>query len=103
MAIRKVVVFVVALVVVWEACDGFGLCNLQQQDLMACQPAVAKDHPAKPSAGCCKAIKVLTPEDIECLCDVKNNKPNLLHYFGVDPGRCMQLPGLCEYPVAVNC
>uniref|UniRef100_A0A7C8ZX92 Bifunctional inhibitor/plant lipid transfer protein/seed storage helical domain-containing protein n=1 Tax=Opuntia streptacantha TaxID=393608 RepID=A0A7C8ZX92_OPUST len=105
MGAGKVVVIVLVMVVVWEAAttNGLSICNLQEQDLKACEPAVKATNPSKPSQECCDAIKRMSPKDIRCLCDYKNKKPSVLELVGVDPTRAMELPSLCEAPVQVNC
>lgn len=100
------VLLVVVMAAVWGATRTNGLsilCNLQEQDLEACEPAVKTTNPVKPSQECCDAIKRLGPKDIRCLCDYKNKKPTVFELLGVDPTRAMQLLSLCESPVQVNC
>ncbi|XP_021762705.1 putative lipid-transfer protein DIR1 [Chenopodium quinoa] len=100
MAMRKAVLFLAMMVAISGACNG--ACNLNVQDLMTCKPAVATSNPTSPSPACCNMVKGLNADDIQCLCNYKNNQPSLLRAFGVDPNRCTQLPAMCNLS-PINC
>ncbi|RVW34355.1 putative lipid-transfer protein DIR1 [Vitis vinifera] len=69
-------VLVVAVVV--EGSEGFSLCNMSEDDLMTCKPAVSKPSPVDPSPECCKA---LSGADLTCLCSYKNSET--LRFLGL--------------------
>lgn len=73
------------------------LCNITEDGLNACKPAVTAPNPADPSQDCCNALQ---GADLKCLCDYKNNHPLLLSVLGIDPDLAMKLPAKCNIPNA---
>ena len=86
---------VVAAAVVAE---GFKLCNMSEDDLEKCKPAVSKPTPAGPSTECCKA---LSGADLTCLCSYKNSET--LPLLGIDPDLAMALPAKCKLTPPSQC
>nr|DAD43504.1 TPA_asm: hypothetical protein HUJ06_001734 [Nelumbo nucifera] len=74
------------------------LCNMSENDLLACKPAVSKQNPADPSPACCKA---LSSADLSCLCSYKNSI--LLPSLGINPDFAMQLPTKCNLNPPAKC
>lgn len=70
---------------------GAVLCNMTQDGLMACKPAVTQPNPTKPTASCCAALKTA---DLKCLCSYKNSM--LLPTMGIDPTLALGLPTQCK-------
>ncbi|KAJ9697492.1 hypothetical protein PVL29_009352 [Vitis rotundifolia] len=89
-------VLVVAIVV--EGSEGFSLCNMSEDDLMTCKPAVSKPSPVDPSPECCKA---LSGADLTCLCSYKNSET--LPFLGIDPDLAMALPSKCNLTPPASC
>ncbi|MQL94669.1 hypothetical protein Taro_027329 [Colocasia esculenta] len=75
-------------------------CNMTQEGLNACKPAVTKSNPADPSLACCAA---LSSADLGCLCNFKNTNPKTMRLMGVDPDLAMKLPAKCNIPPPANC
>ncbi|KAG0476799.1 hypothetical protein HPP92_013640 [Vanilla planifolia] len=87
---------------VWAA-DTWKLCNMTQEGLAACRPAISEPaqkgaSPPGPTDACCAA---LGNADLACLCGYKNS--GLLSYFGIDPDLAMQLPVKCNLPAPAKC
>ena len=104
MAISKLMSFLVIIVSVWRLSHGD--CSLEANmidNLMKCKPAVALTNPENPTAVCCTMVQSLKQDDIQCLCDYKVNKGDLLRLAGVDPDRCTQLPKLCGLDMVADC
>ncbi|OVA08685.1 Bifunctional inhibitor/plant lipid transfer protein/seed storage helical domain [Macleaya cordata] len=75
------------------------LCNMTQDDLVTCKPAVTKSNPpVDPSMACCTA---LSKADFTCLCSYKNSM--VLPSFGIDPDLAMQLPVKCKLSSSTKC
>ncbi|KAK6940449.1 Bifunctional inhibitor/plant lipid transfer protein/seed storage helical domain [Dillenia turbinata] len=62
------------------------LCNMSEDDLMSCKPAVTEPNPVDPSPECCKAVM---GANLTCLCSYKNSL--WLPILGIDPDLAMQL------------
>ncbi|KAL1816907.1 hypothetical protein DCAR_0521316 [Daucus carota subsp. sativus] len=88
-------VMVVAMVVKMEAID---LCNMSEDGLMACKPAVTAPEPADPTAECCQA---LSGADLSCLCSYRNSF--VLPSLGIDPDLALALPSKCNLTPPANC
>jgi len=73
-------------------------CNMTQQGLLACLPAITGMAPAMPSAQCCFA---LANTNLSCLCACKNSP--LLSYLHIDPKLAMQLPAICWLLMPKQC
>ncbi|KAL5702930.1 hypothetical protein ACHQM5_028089 [Ranunculus cassubicifolius] len=94
-----ILVLMVSMVIFFEVSSVFSLCNLSDDELNTCKPAVAKTDPVAPSAECCTAAGKV---DWSCLCSYKNSL--WLPLYGIDPDRVMQLPVLCgSSSTHVNC
>jgi len=98
MAGGKVAVSVLFAVVMVAATtvNGLSICNIPEDDLHSCKPAVDTTNPIDPTDQCCTVVKGLTAEQVKCLCDYKTTEPSVLWLGGVDPARAMELPGLCN-------
>ncbi|GMH02453.1 hypothetical protein Nepgr_004292 [Nepenthes gracilis] len=78
--------------------DGLSLCNINQEGLVACKPAVTKPNPIDPSADCCQA---LNGANLTCLCSYRSSP--FLPALGIDPDLCMALPAKCDLQTPANC
>ncbi|KAF9606067.1 hypothetical protein IFM89_023090 [Coptis chinensis] len=74
------------------------LCNLNQDDLITCKPAVTKPNPVDPTSDCCTA---LTKANLTCLCSYKNSM--VLPLYGIDPDLAMKLPEKCSLTPPTTC
>lgn len=74
------------------------LCNMSEDGLMACKPAVTQPNPVDPSPECCKS---LTGADLKCLCSYKNSPEIAL--LGIDPILATKLPAKCNLTPPANC
>ncbi|KAG9446451.1 hypothetical protein H6P81_012579 [Aristolochia fimbriata] len=75
------------------------ICNLTEEDLMACKPSVSGTNPVDPPAPeCCSALQ---KADFPCLCGYKNSF--LLPSMGIDPTLALQLPERCKITPAPRC
>ncbi|KAL5702931.1 hypothetical protein ACHQM5_028090 [Ranunculus cassubicifolius] len=94
---QTLIVMVAVMVLFFEVSSVFSLCNLSDDELNTCKPAVAKTNPVAPSAECCTAAG---KADWSCLCSYKNS----MWLYGIDPDRVKQLPVLCgSSSTPVNC
>ncbi|KMT10075.1 hypothetical protein BVRB_5g118380 [Beta vulgaris subsp. vulgaris] len=101
---RKMFVFLVLMVTVWETCNGANCNNLNVMDLLSCRSAVTLTKPTNPSPECCKTIKGLSADNIQCVCGfIKVNNGTWVRSFGVDPDRVMHLSALCNISGSVHC
>ncbi|KAL6623603.1 hypothetical protein ACP70R_033482 [Stipagrostis hirtigluma subsp. patula] len=77
-----------------------GVCNMSNEQFMACQPAAAKttDPATAPSAACCAA---LAGADLGCLCSYKNSP--WMGVYNIDPASAMGLPAKCGLAAPPNC
>lgn len=104
MAAKKFVMMMVAVAavmvvfVVEGSSEGFKLCNMSEDDLITCKPAVSKPAPVDPSPECCKA---LLGADLTCLCSYKNSPT--LTLLGIDPDLAMALPAKCNLTPPPQC
>ncbi|KAI3987404.1 hypothetical protein MKX01_042408 [Papaver californicum] len=99
MKLAMVMIIVVVLGNQVVSSKGMSLCNLTQDDLITCKPAVTKvDPPIDPTPECCTALK---KADFDCLCSYKNSM--MLPSFGIDPDRALQLPDKCKIPTTTKC
>ncbi|KAI4354183.1 hypothetical protein L6164_003075 [Bauhinia variegata] len=100
---NKCVALVLAMVAVmvvthFGGSRALSLCNLTEDQLMICKPAVTEPNPVDPSAECCEA---LSGADLECLCSYKNSPE--LPLFGIDPDLATALPAKCNLTTPANC
>lgn len=86
-AVCSVVLFCGNLVVLVE---GGGLCNIDEEGLMACKPAITAPQPSAPTKYCCDLLR---KANLECLCSYKDS--SMLPYLGIDPNLAMELPSKC--------
>ncbi|KAL2337520.1 hypothetical protein Fmac_011966 [Flemingia macrophylla] len=92
--------FMVALVMtssMWKGSKGLTLCNMGEDGLEACKPAVTPP-PIDPSPECCKALE---GADLKCLCSYKNS--SVLPYLGIDPTLATSLPAKCNLTPPPDC
>ena len=76
-----------------------GFCNMTQDGLTACKPAIMGPKPApKPTDACCTA---LAHADLNCLCSYKNS--GWLAVLRIDPDLAMQLPAKCNMTPPEKC
>lgn len=96
----KKIVLLVALNValLFEACKGLSLCNINEDGLLACKPSVSGPNPVDPSPECCNA---LSGADLDCLCSYKNSAE--LPLLGIDPTLAIGLPAKCNLTTPANC
>ncbi|KAJ4956811.1 hypothetical protein NE237_013594 [Protea cynaroides] len=78
--------------------NALSLCNMTEDDLMACKPAVTQPNPEDPSDQCCEA---LSKADLTCLCSYKDSM--FLPSLGIDPTLAMQLPAKCNLTPPATC
>ncbi|BFG42614.1 hypothetical protein CerSpe_288880 [Prunus speciosa] len=100
---KLVFVLVVAMAVLLEGSRVLGLCNMSDEGLASCKPAVAKatpekPNPEKPTPECCEALK---GADLKCLCGYKNSF--ILPSLGIDPALAMALPAKCNLTPPADC
>lgn len=98
---EKVRVMCVAMVAFLLALDGVhGICNVSNDGLMACKPAIQNDNPAdQPSGDCCAALK---NANFKCLCKYKDSY--MLKTMDINSTRAMALPQMCSIAtVPVQC
>ncbi|XP_006657616.1 putative lipid-transfer protein DIR1 [Oryza brachyantha] len=90
----------VLLVVAAAPAAQAAVCNMSNDQFMACQPAAAatSNPTPSPSADCCTA---LSKADLSCLCSYKNSP--WLSLYNIDPSRAMQLPAKCGLTAPPNC
>ncbi|XP_057456371.1 putative lipid-transfer protein DIR1 [Lotus japonicus] len=74
------------------------LCNMSNDGLKSCLPAVSGENPADPTLACCSAI---ANADLPCLCHYKSS--GLLSFYGVDPDEAMDLPVKCKLMKSFKC
>lgn len=95
---KKLLVMVLAMLVLLEGSKALDLCNMSQDGLTACKPAVTQPNPPDPTSDCCKA---LSGADLTCLCSYKNSP--ILPSLGIDPGLAMGLPIKCNLKPPSGC
>ena len=76
------------------------VCDMNNDDFMACQPAAAAttNPTPDPSEECCTTLK---KADLKCLCSYKNSP--WLSLYNIDPKRAMELPAKCGLTPPSNC
>ncbi|KAH7864498.1 hypothetical protein Vadar_030204 [Vaccinium darrowii] len=94
----SVVVAVATLLLVIGGSEALELCNMKEDGLMACKPAVTQPNPVDPTPPCCEA---LSGADLTCLCGYKNSF--VLPSLGIDPDLAMALPAKCKLTPPSNC
>ncbi|KAM6564797.1 hypothetical protein CsatB_024795 [Cannabis sativa] len=102
MKMATMVIMAIVLIVssMFEVSSAAGICNMSEDGLNTCRPAVTASNPVPPTQTCCDALK---SADLQCFCDYKNSSPFLLSAFGIDPTLAMQLPAKCNIPSPPNC
>lgn len=95
---RKMAVLVILMVVLFEGSKAFTLCNMDDNGLSACKPAVTQPDPADPTTECCQA---LSAANLTCLCEYKNSV--VLPALGIDPQLAMGLPAKCNLTPPADC
>lgn len=90
-------VMVIIMGCMLKGSNGFSLCNMNEDGLDACKPAVTQP-PEDPKPECCKA---LNGADLRCLCSYKNSSE--LPLFGIDPILASSLPAKCNLTPPDNC
>ncbi|KAF3337388.1 putative lipid-transfer protein DIR1 [Carex littledalei] len=77
-----------------------GICNVSNDGLMACKPAIQNDNPVdQPSKTCCKALKYA---NVTCLCEYKDSY--MLRTLDINSTRAMELPYMCKTATApIDC
>ncbi|XP_059663635.1 putative lipid-transfer protein DIR1 [Cornus florida] len=95
---RKMMVVVVLVMVLLEGSKALELCNINEDGLMACKPAVTAPNPVTPTPECCQA---LSGADLTCLCSYRNSF--ILPSLGIDPDLAMALPAKCNLTPPTNC
>ncbi|KAJ3676825.1 hypothetical protein LUZ60_002549 [Juncus effusus] len=76
---------------------GMTVCNMKQEGLDACKPAVSGSNPPPPTPYCCDSSK---GADVNCFCKYKSSLA--LKAMGIDGNQATRLPGKCGLPPA-NC
>ncbi|KAF5746263.1 hypothetical protein HS088_TW06G00433 [Tripterygium wilfordii] len=98
---RKAALIVLMLVLV-TVCEGReaqnSICNISNEGLMACKPAVTKENPQPPTKECCQAIQ---GADFKCLCKLKADPR--LPGLGIDPDLALDLPRKCNISPSPTC
>ncbi|XP_057508393.1 putative lipid-transfer protein DIR1 [Actinidia eriantha] len=101
MARKKIGAMAVAALIVvtlMAGLDALVLCDMDDDGLMACKPAVTKPNPEAPSPPCCEA---LSGANLTCLCGYRNSF--MLPSLGIDPDLAMALPAKCNLTPPPNC
>ncbi|KAF3337228.1 putative lipid-transfer protein DIR1 [Carex littledalei] len=77
-----------------------GICNVSNDGLMACKPAIQNDNPVdQPSVDCCAALK---DANFKCLCQYKDSY--MLKTMDINSTRAMELPHMCKTATApIDC
>ncbi|KAF4382393.1 hypothetical protein G4B88_011345 [Cannabis sativa] len=89
MKLVGVKVVIMATIIVGCMLEGaLGVCNMSEDGLNACRPAVVKNQPAPLTKKCCDALR---GANLVCFCDYLNNS-FLMGVLGVDRNLAMQLP-----------
>ena len=94
---RKLVGAIVVMMAIIAGCmmeGAFGVCNMSDDGLNSCRPAVRRNHPAPLTKRCCDALR---GANLVCFCNYLNNS-FLLRILGVDRNLAMQLPARCNIP-----
>ncbi|RDX85217.1 putative lipid-transfer protein DIR1, partial [Mucuna pruriens] len=94
----QLMVMVVMASSMWKGSKGLSLCNMDENGLEECKPAVTEPNPSDPSPECCKA---LASADLKCLCSYKNS--SALPFLGVDPTLAASLPAKCNLTPPNDC
>ncbi|KAL5702928.1 hypothetical protein ACHQM5_028087 [Ranunculus cassubicifolius] len=90
-AVIMVLMFEVSAIRFGSNKSSLNFCNLNEDDLMACKPAVTKSNtPVAPTSGCCTS---LAKANLTCLCSYKDSM--MMSVYGIDSGLAMQLPVKC--------
>ncbi|KAJ3671937.1 hypothetical protein LUZ60_008016 [Juncus effusus] len=76
---------------------GMTVCNMKQEGIDACMPAIKGSNPPPPTQFCCDSLR---GADINCFCKYKSSF--VLRALGVNGDQATQLPGKCGLPPA-NC
>ncbi|KQK01763.1 putative lipid-transfer protein DIR1 [Brachypodium distachyon] len=93
--------FAALLVLAVALAAAHAVCDMDNDDFMACQPAAAattSPTPPDPSAACCAT---LGKADLKCLCSYK--KSPWLSLYNIDPKRAMELPAKCGLSPPADC
>ncbi|GAB2213509.1 hypothetical protein Droror1_Dr00017816 [Drosera rotundifolia] len=99
MATKTILIFaLVTFTTVTLQCNGFSFCDMTEDGLMSCKPAVTEPNPWDPTADCCQA---LSGANLTCLCSYKSSP--LLPSIGIDPNLTAGLPAKCNIPAPANC
>ncbi|KAF7050885.1 hypothetical protein CFC21_059182 [Triticum aestivum] len=103
MADSRQALALMAILVVVAAALAVGaqaVCDMDNDDFMACQPAAAAttDPQPAPSEACCAT---LGKADLRCLCSYKNSP--WLSLYNIDPKRAMELPAKCGLTTPPDC
>lgn len=100
---RKLAVVVLSVAMVVSLFEGYGamtMCNLTEDDLETCRPAVtASPNPPEPTGACCDVLK--NKANLTCLCEYKNSFE--LPLLGIDPNLAMALPQKCKLDPPAGC
>lgn len=98
MALAALLVLAVALAAAPR--PAHAVCDMSNDDFMACQPAAAATTgpTPDPSAACCAT---LGKADLKCLCSYKNSP--WLNLYNIDPKRAMELPAKCGLTTPSDC
>ncbi|KAL6978890.1 hypothetical protein U1Q18_020557 [Sarracenia purpurea var. burkii] len=88
----------VAVLAVIGGLKAVELCDMNEDGLAACKPAVTTSNPVDPSPPCCEA---LSTANLTCLCSYRNSF--MLPSLGIDPDLAMALPAKCKLTPPTNC
>ncbi|PON65964.1 Bifunctional inhibitor/plant lipid transfer protein/seed storage helical domain containing protein [Trema orientale] len=97
--VALLVLFMALAASMFEGSRAITFCNMSEDDLETCKPAVTAPNPADPTQQCCKA---LSGADLACLCSYKNNS-FVLGALGIDPDLAMALPAKCNLTTPSGC
>nr|ACN41160.1 unknown [Picea sitchensis] len=100
MELMKITVMAIAMLALLASASvvrgSIQICNVSEDDLMPCMPAVTRSNvqpPVQPVQACCT---VLSTANLSCFCELGNKYPSLLRMFRIDPVLARDLPGECK-------
>ncbi|XP_057964139.1 putative lipid-transfer protein DIR1 [Malania oleifera] len=95
---RKMIGVAVVLAAVVAVSLALEVCNVSEQGLLSCKPAVTQPNPQPPTHQCCQA---LSGANLTCLCQYKNSF--ILPSLGINPALALALPARCNITTSAEC
>ncbi|MQL77771.1 hypothetical protein Taro_010186 [Colocasia esculenta] len=95
---KRLLLAALLLTLALGSASGTDICNMTENDLRECKPAVTAPDPPPPTPACCAG---LNKADLPCLCSYRESL--LLPALGIDPDLAMQLPAKCGLTPPTEC